>query len=106
MLKANGTFPVAAGCDWDKPDSCSGQGNECCAQVVMKDTYTEVIQTKEMCLNMSFETGLEPLELGEFKYKIKCGGFSTSEWKGFNTKSRAYGIVAGGLAGIGALILM
>lgn len=64
-------------------------GNECCAQVVMKDTFTEVIQTKELCLNMLFETDLEPLVVGDFKYKIKCNGFGTDEWKGFNLDSKA-----------------
>ena len=53
-----------------------------------------------MCLNMSFETDLEPLIIGEFKYKIKCGGFSTSEWRGFNTKSGALTVAAAGLAGL------
>jgi hypothetical protein len=55
----------------------------------MKDTFTEILQTKEMCINMAFETDLEPLNIGDFKYKIKCGGFNTAEWKGFNTKSAA-----------------
>ena len=94
VLKANSSFPVETGCDFTAPSTCVNEGNECCAQIVMKDTFTEVLQTKELCLNMAFETDLEPLTIGDFSYKIKCGGFDTSEWKSFSSKSGAIGFIS------------
>ena len=84
VLDSENDYPVESGCDWDDEDSCDDGGNECCAMLIAKDTYTEIIQTEQLCLSVTLETDLETLEIGAFKYKIKCGGFQTSDWTGFD----------------------
>ena len=102
LLEENPAIPVQFGCDWDVVGSCPSM-NDCCAQIVMKDMHTEVLQTDELCLDMKFETALEPLAIGDFMYKIKCNGFKTDEWTAF-AKSGASDLVIMSLGSILTLI--